>query len=209
MNDSVFMCSMCSSLVGGGQENGRRGGTENVLLIAAIGVASRIVREELVQLLLHMLTLKLRLIRGLKEHLKPLGPDAMRFNGPVRGSDEKELATDISMLRMIFSATNSSSSSQDKELLVEQLPNTVSVSFKGINAMDLIAELSENVACSTGSACHHGSLSEVLKAVKADLNYAFGTLRLSMGRHSTVDEMDRAAKHIAEAVIKLTSAPKK
>jgi cysteine desulfurase len=61
------------------------------------------------------------------------------------------------------------------------------------------------VACSTGSACHHGSLSDVMKAIGSDPTYAFGTLRLSVGRHSTTEEMERAAHHIAQAVIRLRS----
>ena len=57
MREGVHWCPM---LVGGGQERGLRAGTENVALIAGLGEASRLAREEADALLLHMLTLKVR-----------------------------------------------------------------------------------------------------------------------------------------------------
>ena len=59
-------------LFGGGQESGLRAGTENVALIACLGAASRIARCEADALLLHMLTLKQRLIAGLKSKFKSI-----------------------------------------------------------------------------------------------------------------------------------------
>lgn len=106
-------------------------------------MASQIAQEEIITSLVHMLSLKLRLINSLKQNLKKLGPDAMIFNGPLRSCDEKELAADVSMLRVIFS--KASSETKPAELLVEQLPNTVSVSFKAVNAANLMPMLADTV----------------------------------------------------------------
>jgi hypothetical protein len=139
---SVFL-RVCASLIGGAQEKGRRAGTENVVLISAMGAASKIAYEEIIQSLLHMLALKLRLITALKQNLSVLGSDALIFNGPSRGCDEKELTSDISLLRVIFNKTTPNDAA--KELLVEQLPNTVSVSFKDVSSGDLMPLLANTV----------------------------------------------------------------
>ncbi len=82
-----------------------------------------------------------------------------------------------------------------------RLPNTASVSFPGIEASTLLAGL-EGVAASAGAACHADgvSVSAVLAAMKVPLDVAKGTLRLSVGRFSTDDEIDRAVELICEAV---------
>jgi len=92
--------------------------------------------------------------------------------------------------------------------LVEQLPNTISVSFKGIRVTKLMPLLTAKVACSSGSACHaaaDGQLSAVLAAMKVDPAYGLGTLRLSLGRHTCKGDIDQAAKHIVAALSSLKS----
>ena len=61
------VCRTQPILVGGGQEGGLRGGTENTLLIAALGEASYIAYTQLLANMVHMLTLKLRMVRRLIE----------------------------------------------------------------------------------------------------------------------------------------------
>ncbi|MBJ6750054.1 cysteine desulfurase family protein [Geomonas anaerohicana] len=83
----------------------------------------------------------------------------------------------------------------------ERLPNTLNVSFEGVVGADLLARLPE-IAASTGSACHDGKaeLSGVLKAMGLSRAQGFGAVRLSLGRLSTAEEMDRAAALIAAKV---------
>lgn len=83
----------------------------------------------------------------------------------------------------------------------ERLPNTLNVSFAGVVGADLLARLPE-IAASTGSACHDGKgeLSGVLKAMGLSRAQGFGAVRLSLGRLSTVEEIDRAAALIADKV---------
>jgi cysteine desulfurase len=81
----------------------------------------------------------------------------------------------------------------------ERLPNTVNASFVGILGPDLLAAVPE-IAASTGSACHDGrvSISPVLAAMGVDIHVAGGAVRLSLGRQTTEDEVDRAAALLVE-----------
>jgi len=84
----------------------------------------------------------------------------------------------------------------------ERLPNTLSVSYRGIEADDLLYELWDDVAASAGAACHSAgvTVSSVLQAMGVPLEYAMGTLRFSTGRFTTADEIDRAVEAIVGAV---------
>jgi len=83
----------------------------------------------------------------------------------------------------------------------KRIPNTLSVGFPNINASRLLPEMKE-VAASGGSACHTGAatVSSVLVAMGVPRNYARGTVRLSTGRMTTEEEIDRAIEIISGAV---------
>lgn len=83
----------------------------------------------------------------------------------------------------------------------ERLPNTLSIGFPGARADRLLARL-EGVACSAGAACHAGGteVSAVLAAMDAPREAALGTLRFSVGRFSTREDIDRAVPLILSAV---------
>jgi cysteine desulfurase len=82
----------------------------------------------------------------------------------------------------------------------ERLPNTLNVSFVGHVGADLLQRVPE-VAASTGSACHEGqvSLSAVLAAMGVPPELGRGAVRLSVGRFTTEDEIDRAAAALVRA----------
>ncbi|NQT61432.1 MAG: cysteine desulfurase [Candidatus Marinimicrobia bacterium] len=65
----------------------------------------------------------------------------------------------------------------------QRLPNTLSVSFAQLNALDILTNLDE-VMVSAGAACHSadGKGSGVLEAMHIPLNYQLGTIRISLGR---------------------------
>lgn len=77
----------------------------------------------------------------------------------------------------------------------ECLPNTLNVNFVGHVGAELLQAVPA-VAASTGSACHEGhvSLSPVLKAMGVPEKLGRGAVRLSVGRFSTEEEIDRAAE---------------
>ena len=81
------------------------------------------------------------------------------------------------------------------------LPNTLSVSFKNLSAGDILAKM-KNIAASAGAACHTDSVkvSATLAAMKIPVEYAMGTLRLSVGKYTTTDEIDAAINEIITAV---------
>ena len=82
-----------------------------------------------------------------------------------------------------------------------RLPNTCSISFRGLEADRILASMS-NVAASAGAACHSDlvEVSHVLRAMNVPTEYAMGTLRLTVGRFTTAEEIDRALAEIKEVV---------
>ena len=88
------------------------------------------------------------------------------------------------------------------------LPNTLSVSFRGIDATALLTEIGERVAASAGAACHSEGVevSTVLTAMQVPLDYAMGTVRFSVGRPTTEREVDTAVRVVTEAVERLREA---
>jgi cysteine desulfurase len=82
----------------------------------------------------------------------------------------------------------------------KRLPNTLNVSFLGHIGSELLAKV-PGVAASTGSACHEGTVtrSPVLCAMQAPLEVNHGAVRLTVGRYTTEDEVDRAAELLIAA----------
>jgi len=85
------------------------------------------------------------------------------------------------------------------------LPNTLSIGFGGVEASTLLAEIGDRVAASAGAACHPAGveLSAVLEAMRVPMHYAMGTVRFSVGRGTTGEEVDEAVRVVAEAVRRL------
>jgi cysteine desulfurase len=84
----------------------------------------------------------------------------------------------------------------------ERLSNTLNLSFPGVNAAALLAHIRDQVACSTGSACHAGRAepSSVLLAMGRDPMLAAGALRLSLGWDTTEGDVQHAAAIIGAAM---------
>ncbi len=84
----------------------------------------------------------------------------------------------------------------------KRLPNTVSLSFEGVEADQLIEKIGAQVAVSAGAACHSGSVevSQVLKAMNVPINRAKGTLRFSVGRMTTSSDIDTAIGIVVKAI---------
>jgi cysteine desulfurase len=79
-----------------------------------------------------------------------------------------------------------------------RLPNTLNVSFPEVVGQEVL-DRSPGVAASTGAACHSGQTepSSVLMAMGLPLERALGAVRLSLGRWSTEEEVERAAEALA------------
>ena len=85
------------------------------------------------------------------------------------------------------------------------LPNTLSISFRNQQANNLLSGISAMVAASAGAACHADqiNISNVLAAMNVPVEWAMGTLRFSVGRETTLEEIDFATHVICQAVKKI------
>ncbi len=83
----------------------------------------------------------------------------------------------------------------------ERLPNTLNVSFIAKAGSEILARV-DNIAASTGSACHSGSveLSPVLTAMKIPPEIGMGTIRFSLGRTTTREEIESTVALLTKAV---------
>ncbi len=87
-----------------------------------------------------------------------------------------------------------------------RLPNTLNISFKFIEGESIILNLdAKGVAVSSGSACTSGSLepSHVLMAMGVDPATAQGSIRFSLGRENTEEEIDCVLEILPEIVQRL------
>jgi len=166
-------------LMGGGQEGGRRGGTENVPYIAGIGRAAEMLLEQHGDKAgweanaVHMTEMRSRLLERITSGLEDdIGQrNIVRVNGPLNAE--------------------------------QRLPNTLSIGLKGVQSGKLLADIGEIVACSAGSACHSSSgstmsYSAILKAMNVPPEFAIGTLRLSVGPSTSPEDVEFAADIIVK-----------
>ncbi len=86
-----------------------------------------------------------------------------------------------------------------------RLPNTLNLSFLGLEANRILEEIGLEVAASAGAACHSDQvqISHVLEAMSVPIDWAKGTLRFTTGRMTTETEIARAANVIVDAVTRL------
>ena len=91
-----------------------------------------------------------------------------------------------------------------------RLPNTSNISFPGIEGNALLASLPD-LAVSSGSACtsSHPEASPVLLAMGVRPELAKASLRLSLGRFSTDDEVENSAARVSEEVLRLRNLKRK
>lgn len=88
----------------------------------------------------------------------------------------------------------------------KRLPNTLNMSFAGVEGESLLLNLDmEGIAVSTGSACTSGTLepSHVLSAMGVDPQLAQGSLRFSLGRENTEEDIDYVLAVISDIVKRL------
>jgi len=154
-------------MLGGHQEGGKRGGTENVPGIIALGKACQLAQENLEE--------ENTKVRRLRDKLE----------------------------KMIMASCPDSMINGDTE---HRLPNTLNVSFEYIEGEAILLMLNKfGICASSGSACTSGSLepSHVLRAMGVPFTAAHGSIRFSLSRYNTEDEVDFVADKMPEIVKKL------
>ncbi len=88
----------------------------------------------------------------------------------------------------------------------ERVPNTTNIGFEYIEGELILLYLNElNINASSGSACTSGSLdpSHVLRAQKVPFTSLHGSIRFSLSRFTTEEEIDYAVKNVPEVIKKL------
>ena len=86
-----------------------------------------------------------------------------------------------------------------------RVPGSLSISFYRADAENLMNRLDlKNIAVSTGSACNsmYTVLSHVLQAIRIPDEYAYGTIRITLGMDNTPEEMIQIANQINEIIRK-------
>lgn len=89
---------------------------------------------------------------------------------------------------------------------VNRLPNTTNMSFQYIEGEAILYHLSDlGVAASSGSACTSGSLepSHVIRAMGVPFTSAHGSIRFSLSRYTTEDEIDYVIEKMPTIVDRL------
>jgi len=87
-----------------------------------------------------------------------------------------------------------------------RLPNTTNISFEYVEGEAILLMLSEKgIAASSGSACTSGSLepSHVLRAMGIPFTYVHGSLRLSLSRYNTDEDIDHIIEHLPPIIERL------
>lgn len=90
----------------------------------------------------------------------------------------------------------------------KRLPNNLNISIENVEGEALLMNLDlEGIATSSGSACSSDSTepSHVLTALGLSPELARGSLRLTLGKYTTEEEVDRVSEVLTEAVSHLRS----
>lgn len=89
----------------------------------------------------------------------------------------------------------------------ERLPNTTNVSFKGVDGTKLLRYLN-TLAVSRGSACTANQVnpSHVLKAMGVEDEVALASLRISTGRNTSSEDIEKTLSEIKKAVNQLKTS---
>jgi len=141
-------------VIGGGQEQGRRSGTEAVPNIVGLGRASQLAKE---------------------------------FTGHDQIRSLRDRLEDRVFARFPIAELNGAASRE------KRLPNTSNISFAGRDGAEIMMQLdSAGICVSTGSACHSVSAqgSAVLQAMKVPNAIAGGSIRFSLGRYNTIEDIE-------------------
>ncbi len=157
-------------ILGGGQEQGIRSGTENVVAIVGMGKAI----EEIGNPKAAVTNIKIRQLRDvlIKEVLRKIPGSSLT------GSKTKRLTNNVHFL------------------------------FEGIEGRELAMMLDQKgIAASTGSACSEKTQepSHVLLALGISEERAYQSLRITIGKYTTKEEIAKTIKYLALIVAKLTA----
>ena len=157
-------------IIGGGQEQGRRAGTEAVPYIVALGAAAEL---------------------------------AGSFSGNARIRQLRDQLED-QILATIPNARLNGTADRD-----QRLPNTSNISFEFIEGEKILLQLDAAGICvSTGSACNSDSheVSAVLRAMNIPSTAARGSIRFSLGRYNTAEDIEETLQVLPRIIKQLAGS---
>jgi cysteine desulfurase len=129
-----------------------------------------------------------------------------------RGDDSKMAAMrdrlERELLRIESTGVNGAASSHPSEAWVghPRVPNTTNIYFEGIDGEALVIALDlKGLAVSTGAACSSGAIepSHVLTAMGLPPDRARASIRFSLGKQNTEEEVEFALSIVPETVTRL------
>ncbi|MCL6583529.1 MAG: cysteine desulfurase NifS [bacterium] len=89
---------------------------------------------------------------------------------------------------------------------IHRLPNTTNIGFEFVEGEAILLMLSDRgIAASSGSACTSGSLepSHVLRAMEVPFTHAHGSIRFSLSRYTTEEEIDTVISELLPIIDRL------
>ncbi|WP_270451119.1 cysteine desulfurase family protein [Kocuria marina] len=215
---------------GGGHERGRRSGTSNVAGAVGLAVALELAEQERLAYADRSTALRDRLISGILNFVPGAvlnGPDPRNIVGGLGNRGATPVAPDgpaasadpavsidppasITSERLVppadrATATVGATSGRNG---ITRLPTNASFCFPGVNGETVLVDLENaGVLVSSGSACAAGSSepSHVLTALGIPAELATTSVRYSLGRDTTEEEIDAAVRATADVVRRLSA----
>lgn len=122
----------------------------------------------------------------------------------AREAQESEMARLATLRARLWQGLSALDGVQLNGDLAQSAPNILNVSFAGVDGESLIMAL-KDLALSSGSACTSASMepSYVLRAIGLDEALAHSSLRFSLGRFTTEEEIDYAVALVRKVVLRL------
>ena len=176
-------------ILGGGQQHGMRSGTDNVPGISGMALAAELAYKALGDSAQGMRKNSLKLAKGLSEIAD------VKINGALGCGLEKSGAEDDAVGADV--QKNAGTSGQGEQFA----PHIVSATVRGIRAEVLLHTLEDKgIYVSAGSACstHRKKGSATLGAIGLNKKDAESTIRFSLSRFTTPEEIDYVIASVAE-----------
>lgn len=178
--------------VGGRHERGRRAGTENLAGIVGMGKAAELSVEWLAG--------------GGRESGTESGTETGTESGTESGTQIGARRMSGLRDRLEQAICSAVEGTRVNSSGAERVPNTSSIRFDGIEGEGFVIAMDlKGVSVSTGSACSSGAVepSHVLTAMGLDGDAARASIRFSLGKQNTEEEVEYVLERVPEVVEKL------